>query len=294
LFVFSVSDVMGLFLLLPAFAASIALIAAVHWGLPWLRAALAEGGPPPGEIETLEIWSRAHGGVLELPRRFLLGPRELDGAKLACRIEEKKAWVELEGNGPFRARAAVDVDAALDLEIRRPTFFRRKAGSARVSTMEAPEDEQPDVRFDVRRASDKTGELREKLFVHAGESLTKPLAELLYRTGADVVRARDGQLEVAFAFDRLVSEHVNEALVALAEIARAYARKPEPIAMGALVERYLWLEGNAPRCPYCHVDIPEGAPDLAACERCRTLHHAACFAEHGGCTLLGCPGKKPL
>lgn len=43
-------------------------------------------------------------------------------------------------------------------------------------------------------------------------------------------------------------------------------------------------------CPYCR-DALGGAP-RRACGRCGTEHHAACLAEAGGCTLLGC-GPTP-
>src|SRR5205814_1356715 len=105
---------------------------------------------------------------------------------------------------------------------------------------------------------------------------------------ADEVRAHAGRLSVLVETRSLVAERVFPVLAALDSVARAYTRRPAPVAIGELVERYLWLEGNAPRCPYCHVDIAEGETGLTACDRCKTLHHAACFAEHGGCTLLGC------
>jgi len=50
--------------------------------------------------------------------------------------------------------------------------------------------------------------------------------------------------------------------------------------------------GAAERCPYCH-DCLEGGEvtDVeVVCERCGTVHHQACFAELGGCTVMGCPG----
>lgn len=280
---------------LPVFLGALALLFAFHRVTTRLAEGSSEQQAGRAEVDKLDVWASAHGGILELPWRFLK-PRTLDGARVACKVGERRVWVEVEGTGPFVVRAMVDVDHALDLEIRRPTFYRRRPGSARVSSSEIPsEEEQPDVRFDVRRAQDKTGELREKLFVHAGEALTVPLTRLLYQsTGADVVRASEGLLGVAFSVPSLVAQAVDEAVRDLVEIARAYSRKPVPLAIGTLVERYLWLEGNAPRCPYCHVDIVEGETDLAACDRCRTFHHAGCFAEHGGCTLLGCGGKATL
>lgn len=46
----------------------------------------------------------------------------------------------------------------------------------------------------------------------------------------------------------------------------------------------------SPRCPYCLDDL---LPDQESvrCARCRTPHHAACFAENGACVSYGCLGK---
>jgi hypothetical protein len=44
-----------------------------------------------------------------------------------------------------------------------------------------------------------------------------------------------------------------------------------------------------PICPYCRDDV--GDEDSRACTVCETRHHAACWEEAGGCTLLGCRGR---
>lgn len=50
------------------------------------------------------------------------------------------------------------------------------------------------------------------------------------------------------------------------------------------------------RCPYCKGELPDGAL-AGTCVACGTLHHIACFAEHGGCSTHACgstharPGK---
>jgi hypothetical protein len=46
------------------------------------------------------------------------------------------------------------------------------------------------------------------------------------------------------------------------------------------------------RCPYCHDDLGQEAQVL--CAGCVTPHHAACFREHGGCSLLGCEAERSL
>jgi len=61
----------------------------------------------------------------------------------------------------------------------------------------------------------------------------------------------------------------------------------DPPASGAsqpcLIER---------RCPYCHDGL--GSGEQVLCSGCVTPHHAACFREHGGCSLLGCDAKRSL
>lgn len=58
---------------------------------------------------------------------------------------------------------------------------------------------------------------------------------------------------------------------------------PPPDAVPGLVDR---------RCPYCHDSLSAGEQVL--CARCVTPHHAACFQEHGACSLLGCGGERSL
>jgi hypothetical protein len=245
-------------------------------GFEWVFRGESEGRSP----------SRGHGG----------GAPEIRG--------KRRGFVTVEGDSePWFVDLAVEVDPLLDLEIRRPRFSKRLRVAAVDQHVQELDPEQPDIRFDVRRAKDERGEIVDRLFSHAGESLTDPLAGLLYRLGADAILAKNGRLGCSFKVHELLLERVREVLAALEAVAAAYSRRPEVVG---LVERYLWLEGSSPRCPFCHVDIAEGEPDLTACGRCRTVHHEACFAEHGGCTLLGCggieralapsrpPGSQPL
>lgn len=46
------------------------------------------------------------------------------------------------------------------------------------------------------------------------------------------------------------------------------------------------------RCPYCLADLDREVEDVGGCGTCQTLHHRACFLEHGRCTLLGCTGTE--
>ncbi|HZU98594.1 MAG TPA: hypothetical protein VFF73_17955 [Planctomycetota bacterium] len=248
--------------------------------LAW-RERRAEKARRSGELGALELFLRSKEGVEDPATPGTWG----------LKVGPSRVWVSVarEAGGSWRVGVSVEVDRALDLEIRRPRFFQKRLDSGRVRSVAASEGEQPDLRFDVRRAEDERGELRDRLFSHAGEALTDGLARLLYHLGADEVTARHGRLGVAIVARDLVTERVRDVLEALIGVAGAYSRRPE---IGALVERYLWLDGSSPRCPYCHVDIAEGEKDLTSCARCRTVHHGACFAEHGGCTLLGCGGTE--
>ncbi len=247
--------------------------------------------------DVLQAWRdrRAHasqrsseGDACAMFLRSLGGVSDDAGAEWLLRSKSGRAWVGLDpgvDEQPWRIAVAVEVDRILDLEIRRPKFSRRMrvaAGDQHVAELDL---DQPDIRFDVRRATDERGEIKDRLFSHAGEALTDALAALLYRLGADEVIARNGRLGVSFTARTMLVERIREILAALDAVAAAYSRRPE---IAGLVERYLWLEGSSPRCPYCHVDLQEGETGLTSCARCKTVHHEACFAEHGGCTLLGC------
>lgn len=42
------------------------------------------------------------------------------------------------------------------------------------------------------------------------------------------------------------------------------------------------------RCPYCHDLLQSAREALIECPGCGTMHHGACIAELGRCTVLGC------
>lgn len=48
---------------------------------------------------------------------------------------------------------------------------------------------------------------------------------------------------------------------------------------------------GSPRCAWCHADITGSEPDLVACEKCATVLHESCWAEQGGCPVMGCASK---
>lgn len=41
------------------------------------------------------------------------------------------------------------------------------------------------------------------------------------------------------------------------------------------------------RCPFCHDDLPEEAPDWVACRSCLARHHSGCWTELGRCSACG-------
>jgi hypothetical protein len=47
------------------------------------------------------------------------------------------------------------------------------------------------------------------------------------------------------------------------------------------------------RCPYCH-DGMLAEEGTVFCAACATPHHAECFSDHGGCSLLGCESKRSV
>ncbi len=46
------------------------------------------------------------------------------------------------------------------------------------------------------------------------------------------------------------------------------------------------------RCPFCHDALQ--ATSIALCASCATPHHAACFGQNLGCSLLGCGGTRAV
>lgn len=60
-------------------------------------------------------------------------------------------------------------------------------------------------------------------------------------------------------------------------------------------ERFAWTGGGeTARCPFCRDDLQLDAPDVTACSRCDTVHHAECIEEAGGCTIFGCGGRASV
>ena len=81
---------------------------------------------------------------------------------------------------------------------------------------------------------------------------------------------------------------------ALEGVARLCERRAVQVKLKGDVQvrrRFAWSGGEAEtRCPFCRDAVQVEGDDAAACAACDTLHHAACLAEAGGCTVFGCAG----
>lgn len=85
-------------------------------------------------------------------------------------------------------------------------------------------------------------------------------------------------------------QRLDEVFDLLAQVAAPFERR-EVTVRSVPGRSYGWTGGSgALRCPYCRDAISLEQSDLAACDGCRTVHHRACFAEAGGCTVMGCTG----
>lgn len=83
---------------------------------------------------------------------------------------------------------------------------------------------------------------------------------------------------------------LDEVFDLLAQVVAPFERR-EVIVRSLPGRSYGWTGGTgALRCPYCRDGISLEQAGLALCDGCRTVHHRACFAEAGGCTVLGCRG----
>ena len=67
----------------------------------------------------------------------------------------------------------------------------------------------------------------------------------------------------------------------------------DEVATPDLGIRVAWTGGESKTmCPFCRDDLDPTSPESRACESCRTLHHAECLVEAGGCTVLGCASRQ--
>jgi len=117
--------------------------------------------------------------------------------------------------------------------------------------------------------------------------------------GAKGVRLRDGWLEVDYgdmvgrdpgALER--SKQRAATVLRDAAALAALCERRQITVGGAQAIVFGWTGGSeAVRCPFCHAGLGDPSEPEVACETCRTLHHAGCFDEAGGCTVFGCEGR---
>ncbi|MEZ6185712.1 MAG: PHD finger domain-containing protein [Planctomycetota bacterium] len=116
------------------------------------------------------------------------------------------------------------------------------------------------------------------------------LARLLGPCGLEEVSLREGRLHAVGRLLKVGPQELGQILAELEVLAREFDRRPA-LEIG-VAQRYVWVgaDDRQARCAYCHDDL--GRDDLVSCGRCHTLTHADCYAEHGGCPILGCGGHQ--
>jgi hypothetical protein len=126
----------------------------------------------------------------------------------------------------------------------------------------------------------------------AGElELDQAVARLLDAHGQTRVTLGGGVLRAEAPFDdaALDPRALLSTLRALAVIARLVTRDMVSTPAAREGRAFAWTAaGGALRCPFCKDGLDPAAGDVEACAACRTLHHAECLGDAGGCTVLGC------
>jgi hypothetical protein len=85
------------------------------------------------------------------------------------------------------------------------------------------------------------------------------------------------------------------AVQALVRVAPLFSRRE--LRLDLVGRSFAFTDGGLSQgavCPYCRdsLDVSPGASgQLARCESCRTVHHEECYAEAGGCTVMGCAAQ---
>ena len=111
----------------------------------------------------------------------------------------------------------------------------------------------------------------------------------------DVVQVRFDQLEA----EQLAGNYDPRQLLGLfrnmIRLAKLCERRRVDVKVLGERSRFAWTGGGeTARCPYCRDDLQLEGPDVTACSRCDTLHHAECMEEAGGCTIFGCGGRAAV
>ncbi len=144
----------------------------------------------------------------------------------------------------------------------------------------------------LREGGESAGQLLQAKDVRAA------LRRVLDLTGVQSVTLQGRTLRIEQCAE-VHARSMQSAVRALAQLARLCGRVPvsslrvvvqeRGAASVDLSTRFAWTGGGeAARCPYCRDELDAAAPEVAACERCGTVHHRECLAEAGGCTVFGC------
>ena len=119
--------------------------------------------------------------------------------------------------------------------------------------------------------------------------------EVFARHGLSKIELRLGSITSERSMGRANAARLLETVRALSRIASLCEREQVNTKIKILGEQkaFAWTYGGkGARCPYCRDDVNPQGDDVTACPECRTLHHAECLDEAGGCTVLGCANSK--
>jgi len=119
--------------------------------------------------------------------------------------------------------------------------------------------------------------------------------EIFARHGLSKIELRWKSIKSVRTLGRVNAVQLLETVRALSRVAALCEREEVSTKIKILGEQkaFAWTYGGkSARCPYCRDDLNPQGEDVSACPDCRTLHHAECLDEAGGCTVLGCANSK--
>lgn len=119
--------------------------------------------------------------------------------------------------------------------------------------------------------------------------------ELFARHGLTSLKLRWNSVSSERLFGSANATRLLETVRALSRVASLCQRVEVNTKIKILGEQkaFAWTYGGKKaRCPYCRDDVNPQGDDVSACPACRTLHHAECLDEAGGCTVLGCSNSR--
>lgn len=125
---------------------------------------------------------------------------------------------------------------------------------------------------------------------HGREALAA--VDHLAACGVRRLEAADGWLTAHRPFSEQATREASALAIldALARLAPLLGRAPLQVTVAGVHGAVAWAEDERLLCPYCRDDLAAERLEVVCCPACRTAHHAECFADAGGCTVLGCRG----